>query len=76
MRNEAHRFSLSHHRKKRSKSALTSELDGISGVGPASREKLLMEFKSVAGVKKATREELLKVVNSRVASSILEYFKA
>ena len=76
MRNEAHRFSLSHHRKKRSKGALTSELDGISGVGPASREKLLMEFKSVAGVKKATREELLKVVNSRVASSILEYFKA
>ncbi len=76
MRNEAHRFSLSHHRKKRSKGALTSELDRINGVGPASREKLLIEFKSVARVKKATREELLKVVNSRAASSILEYFKA
>ena len=51
MRNEAHRFSLAHHRKKRSKVALHSQLDEIKGVGAANREKLLSEFKSVKGVK-------------------------
>lgn len=74
MRNEAHRFSITHHRKRRSKGALESELDGIKGVGEASREKLLDVFKSTAGVKKASIEELRKVVNSRVAQNIKDYF--
>lgn len=74
MRNEAHRFSLAHHRKKRSKGALESELDRIKGVGVASREKLLDVFKSTSGVKKASIEELQKVVNSSVAKNIKDYF--
>ena len=74
MRNEAHRFSLTHHRKRRSKGALESELDGIKGVGEARREKLLDVFKSTAGVKKASIEELRKVVNSSVAQNIKDYF--
>ena len=74
MRNEAHRFSLNHHRKKRSKGALGSELDGIKGVGEVSREKLLNAFGSVKGVKEAGFEDLKKVVNSSTAKKIVEFF--
>ena len=74
MRNEAHRFSLKHHRKKRSKGALSSELDGIKGVGEASRNKLLDVFGSVKGVREASLDDLKKVVNSKTAQSITDYF--
>ena len=74
MRNEAHRFSLKHHRQKRSKSALVSELDEIKGVGEASREKLIDVFGSVKGVSEASLEELKKVVNSKSAQNIREHF--
>tara|TARA_Y100000589_G_scaffold278956_1_gene274692 strand:- start:19627 stop:21444 length:1818 start_codon:yes stop_codon:yes gene_type:complete len=74
MRNEAHRFSLKHHRQKRSKSALVSELDGIKGVGKVSREKLIDVFGSVKGISKASLEELKSVVNSKSAQNIREHF--
>ncbi len=74
MRNEAHRFSLKHHRNKRSKWALKSELDNIKGVGESSIKKLLDVFGSVKGVREASVDDLKKVVNSKVAKSIVEYF--
>ena len=74
MRNEAHRFSLKHHRKRRSKGALESELDKITGVGEVSREKLLDVFGSVNGVSEASLDDLSRVVNSKAAKNIVDHF--
>ena len=70
MRDEAHRFSLAHHRKRRSAAALHSALDDIPGVGPATRRKLMAEFGTVDAIKAAHEDDLLKVVNLRVAQAI------
>lgn len=74
IRNEAHRFSLKHHRKRRSKGALLSELDRIKGVGEVSREKLIDVFGSVKGVSEASLEDLKRVVNSKSAKNIRDHF--
>jgi excinuclease ABC subunit C len=74
LRNEAHRFSLAHHRNRRSKEALRSELDEIAGVGPATRLKLLGHFGSVEAVAAASEEALLAVVNTKVAKAVLQHF--
>ena len=74
LRNEAHRFSLAHHRDLRSKAALHSELDDIPGIGAITRHKLMAHFKTVLGVRKASESELLEVVSLRVAKSILKHF--
>ena len=76
LRNEAHRFSLAHHRNLRSKAALRSELDDIPGVGPATRHKLLAHFKTVAAIRKATQEELKVVVNTGVVKKIQDFFQS
>ena len=70
MRDEAHRFSLAHHRKRRSASALHSALDDIPGVGPATRHKLMATFGTVNAIKIAEEGALLKVVNLKVAQAI------
>lgn len=57
-RDEAHRFSLSHHRNRRSKGAYKSELDGIKGIGPETIKALMRKFKSVKKIKEASAEEL------------------
>ena len=75
MRNEAHRFSLTHHRKKRSLSSTASILDGIPGVGEATKRKLLIEFGSVAKIKKASIEELKKVCSGKIPQQIVGFFK-
>lgn len=75
LRDEAHRFSLAHHRKRRSQAALRSELDDIAGVGPATRRTLLGHFKTVAAIREASEEALLAVVNKRVAAAILQHFR-
>jgi len=62
MRNEAHRFGITHHRNKRSKSAITSELLEIPGIGPKTQQELMLAFKTVAAIKKASLEELARVV--------------
>ena len=61
-RDEAHRFGITFHRQKRSKGSLHSELDQITGVGPATRDKLLGHFKSLKRIKKASKENLAKVL--------------
>ncbi|MEZ4265251.1 MAG: excinuclease ABC subunit UvrC [Myxococcota bacterium] len=58
LRDEAHRFAITHHRKRRQKRTLTSALDAIAGVGPARRKALLAHFGSVDGVRRASLDEL------------------
>ena len=74
LRNEAHRFSLEHHRKRRSKAALRSELDDIAGVGPKTRHALLAHFKTVDAIRQADETALLDVVNLKVAKAIQAHF--
>ncbi len=76
LRNEAHRFSLSHHRDRRSKNAFNSSLDHIEGVGPKTQAKLLKHFKSVKRIKEASRAELEDIAGKKVAASIWNYFSA
>lgn len=62
MRDEAHRFGITHHRNRRSKSQIVSELDGIKGLGPKTRDALLKHFKSVKRIREATLDDLASVV--------------
>jgi len=75
MRNEAHRFSLTHHRKKRSQSSTASILDNIPGVGEATKRKLLIEFGSVSKIRNASLEYLNNVCSARVSQQIISFFK-
>jgi excinuclease ABC subunit C len=74
IRDEAHRFAVTFHRASRTKRDLTSELDGIPGVGPRRRKSLLTAFGSLAGVRRATREDLVRVVGARCAEAVLGHF--
>ena len=73
IRDEAHRFGITFHRQKRSKSAIVSELDGVGGIGDKTKETLLQHFKSVKRIREATLEELTKVVGFR-GKKVYEYF--
>jgi len=75
MRNEAHRFGITHHRNKRSKGALVSELTQIKGIGEKTYEDLIIEFKSVNGVKEASFDELVEAVGNAKAKIIQNYFE-
>lgn len=72
MRDEAHRFGITFHRNKRSKSALVSELDGIKGIGPKTAEALLTHFKSVARLRQASEADIAAVVGPAKAAIITE----
>jgi excinuclease ABC subunit C len=61
VRDEAHRFALEHHRARRGKIGLASQLDSIPGIGPARRKALLRRFGSLDGIREAGVEELLSV---------------
>jgi excinuclease ABC subunit C len=74
IRDEAHRFAVTFHRKARSMRDLRSELDRVPGVGPRRRRALLTTFGSLAGVRRATREELESVVGAKAASAVIDYF--
>ena len=74
LRNEAHRFGITFHRNKRSKSAINSELEGIDGVGEKTARELLKRFKSVKRIKEATMENLTDVVGQSKAKKIYESF--
>lgn len=74
MRNEAHRFGITHHRNMRSKNALVSELTQIKGIGDKTYEELIKTFKSMQGVRKASAEEIAEVVGNAKAKIICDYF--
>ncbi len=74
IRDEAHRFAVTFHRKARTMRDLRSELDDVPGVGPRRRKTLLTTFGSVTGVRRATREELTAVVGGKAADAIVAHF--
>jgi len=70
IRDEAHRYGITAHRKKRQKLGMASQLDSIPGIGPARRKALLKHFGSVNNIREATLEELKLVVPEDAAHSI------
>src|SRR5499426_2807145 len=74
IRDEAHRFAVTFHRKARTMRDLRSQLDDVPGIGPRRRRALLMKFGSVAGVRRATREELEMIVGPKAAGAVIDYF--
>ena len=75
IRDEAHRFSITFHRKKREKKNDASILEAIPGVGKKSVIKLYTRFKSIENIKKASIEDLSKVVGLKTANNIVSFFK-
>ncbi|RZA04067.1 MAG: excinuclease ABC subunit C [Sphingobacteriaceae bacterium] len=76
LRDEAHRFGITFHRKKRDKGTLVTELELIEGIGKTTAEKLLKYFKSVKKIREANEEALLEVVNLKQAKAIIGYFNS
>lgn len=74
IRDEAHRFAVTFHRKARTMRDLRSALDDIPGIGARRRRSLLRAFGSLAGVRRATREELDEVVGAKAAAAVIDYF--
>ncbi|WP_432412077.1 excinuclease ABC subunit UvrC [Rasiella sp. SM2506] len=75
LRNEAHRFGITFHRDKRSKEALESGLESISGIGEKTIVELLKKFKSTKRIEKASFEDLANVVGASRAKKIVTYFQ-
>ncbi len=75
LRNEAHRFGIEHHRNRRSKNALTTELETIPGIGEQTVVALMKQFKSVKRISEAKKEDLEKVVGSSKAQKIKDYYQ-
>jgi excinuclease ABC subunit C len=74
MRNEAHRFSINHHRNKRSKALIKSELENIPGIGPKTKALLFQEFKTIESIKKATKIQLSDIIGTKKATIVVDYF--
>jgi excinuclease ABC subunit C len=70
IRDEAHRFGITAHRKKRQKLGMASQLDSVPGIGPARRKSLLKHFGSVDKIREASIEELMAIVPKDAAQSI------
>ncbi len=75
LRDEAHRFGITHHRNRRSKGQLISELDDIKGIGEKTSTALLQHFKSVKRIREASPADLAAVVGQAKAAILTEYFK-
>ena len=75
IRDEAHRFAVTFHRRARSMRDFRSELDDVAGIGPRRRKQLLTTFGSVAGVKRASRAELEAAVGAKAADAVRRHFE-
>ena len=74
LRDEAHRFGITHHRLRRSKGQVRSELDNIKGVGDVTAKNLMKEFKSVKRLSEATEEEIAAVIGPAKAKVVYLHF--
>lgn len=74
LRDEAHRFAITFHRKRRSNSQIHSELDDIQGIGEKTKQLLLKQFKSLKRIREASQPDLEAVVGKARAQRIIEYF--
>lgn len=72
LRDEAHRFGITHHRNRRSKGQIVGALDGIKGIGPKTAEALLQHFKSVKRIREASEADIASVIGSSKARLVLE----
>ena len=70
MRDEAHRFGITPHRNRRSKSQVVSELDGVKGIGPKTAEVLLKHFKSVKRIREASLEDIAALIGPSKAQIV------
>jgi excinuclease ABC subunit C len=75
LRDEVHRFGITHHRKRREKGVIKTELSDIKGIGEKAAAKLLTHFKSVKRIREASPEELAAVVGPAKGKVVLEYFQ-
>ncbi|WP_343533643.1 excinuclease ABC subunit UvrC [Pedobacter sp.] len=74
LRDEAHRFGITFHRKKRDQGTLKTELEEIEGIGKSTADKLLKHFKSVKKIKEASADELSKLLNKKQVVTLVNYF--
>ncbi|MDE6695360.1 MAG: excinuclease ABC subunit UvrC [Muribaculaceae bacterium] len=74
MRDEAHRFGITHHRDRRSKGQTVSELDSIKGIGPATKTTLIKQFKSVKRIKEASQDSLAEAVGKAKGTLVYSHF--
>jgi excinuclease ABC subunit C len=74
MRDEAHRFGITHHRNRRSKGFTITTLTEVDGVGEKTSQMLLSAFKSVKKIKEASEEDLTKVIGPKLAKSVYQHF--
>ena len=74
MRDEAHRFGITHHRKRREKGTIKTALNEIKGVGPATAQTLLRKFKSVKNIQTASMEELTETIGIARAGLVYKHF--
>lgn len=72
LRDEVHRFGITHHRKRRSKTSIKSALDDIPGVGKVLKGRLLRKYRSVANIAAAPEEELAEIVGTKRAAVLKE----
>lgn len=76
LRDEAHRFGITHHRDRRSKGQIVSELSQIKGIGPATEQELLKRFRSVKRIAEATTDALAEVISPAKARLVRAHFTA
>jgi excinuclease ABC subunit C len=74
IRDEAHRFAITFHRRSRTRRDLRSVLDDVPGIGARRRKQLLTTFGSVAGVRRASRQELEAAVGAKTAEAVIRHF--
>jgi excinuclease ABC subunit C len=74
LRDEAHRFGITHHRKRREKGTIKTALTGIEGIGEATSQLLLQKFKSVKNIQKTTLDELQEVVGKVKGKIVFDYY--
>ena len=75
MQDEVHRFAITFHRDKRSKSQIASELDTIPGIGEKTKNELITHFKSIKRIKSANLKELIEIAGTNRASIVYNYFQ-
>ena len=75
LRDEAHRFGITHHRNRRSKNTFITELENIKGIGPETAKMLLKELKSVKKIQEASLELLINIIGSAKANLVKAYFE-
>ena len=75
VRDEVHRFGITHHRKRRSKASIASVLDNAPGIGPVLKQRLLSKFKSIARIRKATEAELAEIIGPAKATALILHLK-